>query len=1752
MKKIIFPLLLLICPILLVAQLNYDEPYIFDSGEFGESLLTVDNDTYILNLRSENTVGQEFLSISATCCDFNITSSETYFNGSSAYNLFTDASTSRLYTTGGIGDSPQNTDIFVSARNTDNTLIWSTQLPLPGYDIGLKTIGTSDNGALTVAVVEDATSGLQQLRILKHEPVAGAATWETYIPIADTGYDIIFQGQVNGEFVYETQPTPPITIVKEVPDGYLIVNPNKFYSPPTQNEQFANIIKLDFAGNVLWNNNFKIPWREIEIGSNSSLNLGLRGRVSSVEGTTDGNTYFTFSSSGDINPNAQYRKLDNTGAVIESFSTSWILNDNFSWLIKEIDGEVYWLKLSEIFIDDGPPINTYDFAIFNITNGISNVEAANNPIAFLPSTPGETFIPKDLEKLPNGDFLVIGDYYESIPFPDFGLTNAPSQPFIVRLQNQASNSSPDINLSVSTNNEDPGIYQNVVITYTVTNEGNTTATDVTAKISRTSASVLAGSLPSVASQGNLDFGYAEEAIWQIGDLAPGQTETLQLTYFTLAVNASFYGEISEMNETDSDSTPNNGTFGNAQEDDEAAIDLGPISTVIRGTVFLDENRDGGENCTTGGCTFISGIEIKLYEQGTNTLIATATSQANGEYIFPNIPTGTYTLEYEYQNNYVPTPFVNGPFGFELRNNFLDINGETPYIGVTTSSTNPERVLNLGLVDGTDCTLEELFVETICNDNGTPNNPNDDTFNVNFRADGNGRAAFSLNSSNGPLWNNSITYSEGFENIGPFDISELPVTLTLNNLGNLPNVSCSLSETINSVNCGNTNGNLPDLTITPLGNIPASMQPGQNYFPEANVTNSGSAAANGQFSNFIFLSTDPNYDPSDVLIFSLGLINLEPGESSEFVNLIIPSNTALGDYYILYVADVNNNITESNENNNVLARPVTIGPIGTGNVDLELTASADVPNIYQNGEAVFTLTNTGSQTATNIEVLFAKNSSLNITGTPTSSAGTLPALHWTDAPEWSVGTLAAGQSATITFNIFSLSETPTLYGQVVFQSEADVDSTPDNGNGSTANEDDEAVYPGGGSTGGEGLQVNCNSTTSPPSPISVNPDININAAQVFWDIPTATTDCPGGIVNIEQINGPTNSGGFFTPVGNGYTVVYEITDECGNSEICIIPFNVNGFAGELVCPDDITVTATSPAGAIVTFGDAIPFTGCNADPTGPADGEPMSGDLFPIGTTEVRFAEFFSGSPSFCQNLENCFMNITVLPEDGGGGDGVDLELTASSNAPAIWDLGTAIFTITNNGNETATGVKLEFKKNNTVNITGTPSTTQGTSQVHWTDTPAWNVGTLAPGQSETITYSIFSLSENINFYGQVVAQNENDADSTPNNGNGTSPNEDDEASFPGDGNTGGGNQADLTLSSLSTQGPAAPGDVADYTVLVSNIGTATASGNYVIGAYLSTDNQLSNNDVLVGVINTGNTPVGTEPLTTGTITVPANQTPGNYFLILETDINGNITESNENNNIVTAPITISGNNSSNGVDLSLDINAPATVNQYENFTAEYIVTNNGTTTATNVVIDFFAELNNNIVFQGGNEGTVSQGGFEGSVAEVFSSNIWQVGNIPPGGSATLTANLFSLVASSNILWAEVAAQNETDSDSTPANATYPQANEDDEVAFTVNITNNLQQNNGSTNSVIQINELSAHLYPVPTSDNLTVDVFTQNAVETQLFIRDTHGKVLTTRNLAAQKGMQSVQILTDNWANGVYFLQLFNGEEMKTYRFLKQ
>ncbi len=115
---------------------------------------------------------------------------------------------------------------------------------------------------------------------------------------------------------------------------------------------------------------------------------------------------------------------------------------------------------------------------------------------------------------------------------------------------------------------------------------------------------------------------------------------------------------------------------------------------------------------------------------------------------------------------------------------------------------------------------------------------------------------------------------------------------------------------------------------------------------------------------------------------------------------------------------------------------------------------------------------------------------------------------------------------------------------------------------------------------------------------------------------------------------------------------------------------------------------------------------------------------------------------------------------------------------------------------------------------------------------------------------------------------------------------------------------DLTISNvtnLPSLGEA--GEVILFNFDLNNIGTTAASGDYNVNMYISSDENFSTDDMLVGEVPTGDTPVGTIADVPESIAVP-DLSGGNYFLIIVADANNEIQELDENNNTFTVAFEI--------------------------------------------------------------------------------------------------------------------------------------------------------------------------------------------------------------------------------------------------------
>ncbi len=144
----------------------------------------------------------------------------------------------------------------------------------------------------------------------------------------------------------------------------------------------------------------------------------------------------------------------------------------------------------------------------------------------------------------------------------------------------------------------------------------------------------------------------------------------------------------------------------------------------------------------------------------------------------------------------------------------------------------------------------------------------------------------------------------------------------------------------------------DLAITSPAVLPGSAVAGSTVSVNATIANSGDTAAASSNVGY-YLSADSNLDASDTyLSSSTGATLNAGGNAQKSKTLTVPANTVPGTYYILYVADYSHLVAESDENNNVNNRPLTVtAPPVPHTVDLLITAPSVSPGSVAVGNTV---------------------------------------------------------------------------------------------------------------------------------------------------------------------------------------------------------------------------------------------------------------------------------------------------------------------------------------------------------------------------------------------------------------------------------------------------------------------------------------------------------------------------------------------------------------------------------------------------------------------------------------------------------------------------------------------------------------------------------------------------------------------------------------------------------------------------------
>lgn len=107
---------------------------------------------------------------------------------------------------------------------------------------------------------------------------------------------------------------------------------------------------------------------------------------------------------------------------------------------------------------------------------------------------------------------------------------------------------------------------------------------------------------------------------------------------------------------------------------------------------------------------------------------------------------------------------------------------------------------------------------------------------------------------------------------------------------------------------------------------------------------------------------------------------------------------------------------------------------------------------------------------------------------------------------------------------------------------------------------------------------------------------------------------------------------------------------------------------------------------------------------------------------------------------------------------------------------------------------------------------------------------------------------------------------------------------------------DLRLTNMDVDFHTQLGTVVYFTFDLLNEGEAVALGDYNIGVYLSEGPIWDSTDIEVGIIPTGNTPIGSIEGIVGAAAIPSDAPTGRAYLVIHADTENVIAEANENNN----------------------------------------------------------------------------------------------------------------------------------------------------------------------------------------------------------------------------------------------------------------
>ncbi|MEM9836625.1 MAG: CARDB domain-containing protein, partial [Bacteroidota bacterium] len=729
---------------------------------------------------------------------------------------------------------------------------------------------------------------------------------------------------------------------------------------------------------------------------------------------------------------------------------------------------------------------------------------------------------------------------------------------------------------------------------------------------------------------------------------------------------------------------------------------------------------------------------------------------------------------------------------------------------------------------------------------------------------------------------------------------------------------------------------PDLVVQNTSASPTSVAAGNTISLSCRVRNTGTASTGRSSSLGYYLSSNTTYSSNDISLGTDFVTTLSPNNfSSESISATIPAGTSPGTWYILFRADRNGSVAESNENNNVSWRAITVLP--DANPDLVVQNTSASPSSVTAGNSISLscrVRNTGN----------ASTGGASTLGYYLSSNTTYSSSDIALGTDY-VTSLSAGSSSneSIIATIPAGTSPGTWY--ILFRADR-------NGSISESSESNNVSWRAITVLADTAPDLVVQNTSASPTSVAAGSTVSLSCRVRN----TGTASTGGGSTLGYYLSSNTTYSSNDIALGSDYVTTLSPNNFSSESITATIPAGTSPGTWYILFRADRngSISESSESNnvswrAITVLSNARPdlvVQNMAASPTGVAEGGTISLScrVYNNGAAATGSAStlgyYLSSNTTYSSNDISLGSDyVTSLSPNNYSSESLTATIPAGTS-PGTWYI---LFRADRNGSvaESNESNNISWRAITVLpsaapdlvvdNAVASPTTIEAGSSISLS-CRVRNAGTGSTGGSSTLgyylssntTYGSSDISLGTDFVSTLSAGNTSVESLTATLPAGTSPgtwyilfradrnesiaesSENNNVSYRAITVTG-SSAPDLVVQN-TTASPTSimAGSSIALTCRVRNTGNATTGRSSTLGYYLSSNTTYSTNDIALGTDYVTTLAPNNFSSESITATIPAGTSPGTWYILYRADMNGSVAEADENNNVAFRAITITG------------------------------------------------------------------------------------------------------------------------------------------------------------------------------------------------------------------------------------------------------